>query len=101
MNTFELIKLMMVQQWRSQGDLFWGASSEGILGGSPPPPNFYADLDFSNGRKYNWGAVASPPLSTPLWCSEMDLIASSKSSKGKSCISLLQKMFKITGVSLK
>ena len=42
-------------QWRSQGHCFGGqvASGEGILGGSAP--NFYMELDFSNGLEHNWG----------------------------------------------
>ena len=39
------------------------ASSEGILGGLPP--NFYTDLDFSNGLEHNWGR---PPLNYATAC---------------------------------
>ena len=35
-------------------------SGKGSLVG--PPPNFYTDLDFSNGLEHNWGGGRSPPL---------------------------------------
>ena len=43
-------------------------SGEGILGG--PPPNFYMDLDFSNGLEHNWEErlpPPRPPLTMPLY----------------------------------
>ena len=35
------------------------ASDEGVLGG--PPPNFYMDLDFSNGLEHRGGRPCPPP----------------------------------------
>ena len=84
---------MCYGQWRSQGHCFWGgqiASGEGTLG--DPPPNFYTDLDFSNGLEHNWGgggavaplnyvtwggAVAPlPPLTMPLGIGENSFVIS-------------------------
>ena len=48
----------LVKQWRSQGHCFGGASSERRKHSRGSAPNFYLDLDFSNGLEQNWGGVA-------------------------------------------
>ena len=53
---------MSGRQWRSQGHCFGGgASSEPRKHSRGSAPNFYTDVDFSNGLEPNWRGRRPPP----------------------------------------